>query len=151
MKFEFQVFFLMASESRVGEKWTEDEHSTVKEYITSLSKGYILQGSDYDALAKKMGRTPGAIRLNIFSKAGSFAPETESSLFASFLEDRSTEFHVSPDDLKRYLIKRQNERRNGAQSSSTTSLVASIAELHDKIDRLTIIVSRLEKMNSHKA
>jgi hypothetical protein len=140
---------------RAGKSWTSDDHAQLNDWVSNLPFDYIIEGSDYDKVAKEMQRTAGAIRLNIFSKAAMGAPEDE-TLLQEFVKFRAKTWHIPEEDLLRYIIKRQNEKRNGAKpvtSSGDTgyqALVVEITVLRDKIDRLTLLVQQLQTMLNKK-
>jgi len=141
---------------RAGTSWTSDDHTLLNDWIANLPFDYTLAGSDYDLLAKQLHRTAGAIRLNIFSKAAMGAPDDE-TLLQEFVKFRAKTWHISEDELVRYVIKRQNEKRNGVKLNVTHNdeelkalISAEIGTLHNKIDRLTLLVQRLETILNKK-
>lgn len=131
----------MASE-RAGSPWTSEDRAFVKEWIAQLPEGYTIKGSDYDDLAKDLGRSPGAIRLHIFSNAAVGAPDRYEDIL-DFTKLMSVYFHINDTELLKYITKRNNEKNNGIKIDHPVVL-RELSELHAKVDRLTIIISRLE-------
>lgn len=134
--------------SRRGLPWSSQDHQYVMDYIQGIPPEIKLQGSDYDAMSKMLQRTPGAVRLWIFSQAA-FGVDSEDPNLKHVIEDKSRVFRIQADDLFRYVVKRYNEKTNGLKSITNSSkdyqtIIAEISDLKDKVDRLTIIVSKLE-------
>lgn len=153
----------------IGKRWDANDYEELKTLVSATSQEHL----DFDELAKKIGRSPGATKTKVLTLASNALNSD-----CSNLEKVCDDYHIKESDLKDFFDKRvqkrdkqtqQTQRPKGTKQQflgvgehgtqnprSTESEASAIAleywrvktendELHKKLDESKKEIKRLEK------